>query len=53
MSNKTAVIIAGGLNSRIKMIKPLINLGGKQILIRIHDVLRDLFSELILVISQD
>lgn len=53
MSNKTAVIIAGGLNSRIKMIKPLINLGGKQILIRIHDVLRDLFSEIILVISQD
>ena len=53
MNNKTAVIIAGGLNTRINMIKPLINLGGKQLLIRIHDVLKEIFSEIILVIRQD
>ena len=53
MNNKTAVIIAGGLNTRINMIKPLINLGGKQLLIRIHDVLKEIFSEIILVIRQN
>ena len=53
MNNKTAVIIAGGVNTRINMIKPLINLGGKQLLIRIHDVLKEIFSEIILVIRQD
>ena len=53
MNNKTAVIIAGGFNKRIKMIKPLINLGGKQILIRIHESIKDLFSDIILVIRKN
>jgi len=53
MNNKTAVIIAGGFNKRIKMIKPLINLGGKQILIRIHESIKDLFSDIILVVRKN
>jgi len=53
MNNKTAVIIAGGFNKRIKMIKPLINLGGKQILIRINESIKDLFSDIILVIRKN
>ena len=53
MNNKTAVIIAGGFNKRINMIKPLINLGGKQILIRIHESIKDLFSDIILVVRKN
>ena len=53
MNNETAVIIAGGFNKRIKMIKPLINLGGKQILIRINESIKDLFSDIILVIRKN
>ncbi|NCG35209.1 MAG: NTP transferase domain-containing protein [Dehalococcoidales bacterium] len=53
MNNKTAVIIAGGFNKRIKMIKSLINLGGKQILIRINESIKDLFSDIILVIRKN
>ena len=53
MINSSAIVIAGGKNKRINMVKPLINLGGKQILIRINDVLSKLFSETILVIRKD
>ena len=51
MSNKTAVIIAGGLNSRIKMIKPLINLGGSKFSSEFTCFKRS-FSEIILVINK-
>lgn len=53
MINSSAIVIAGGKNKRINMVKPLINLGGKQILIRINDILSKLFSETILVIRKD
>lgn len=53
MDKYSSVIIAGGKNKRINMIKPLINLGGKQIIIRINDILKEIFSEIILVIRKD
>jgi len=53
MINKSAVIIAGGNNKRINMVKPLIDLGGKQIIIRINEVLKQMFSEIILVVRKN
>jgi molybdopterin-guanine dinucleotide biosynthesis protein A len=53
MNKYSAIVIAGGNNKRINMIKPLINLGGKQIIIRINEILKDIFSEIILVIRKN
>lgn len=53
MNKYSAIIIAGGNNKRINMIKPLISLGGKQIIIRINEILKDIFSEIILVIRKN
>jgi len=53
MDNNSAIVIAGGKNKRINMVKPLINLGGKQIIIRINEVLKEMFSEIILVIRKN
>jgi len=53
MDKNSAVVIAGGKNKRINMVKPLINLGGKQIIIRINEALKDIFSEIILVIRKN
>ena len=53
MNKYSSVIIAGGKNKRINMIKPLINLGGKQIIVRINEILKEIFSEIILVIRKD
>lgn len=53
MDKYSSVIIAGGKNKRINMIKPLINLGGKQIIVRINEILKEIFSEIILVIRKD
>ena len=33
MENKTAIILAGGSNKRINMLKPLINVRGKKIVL--------------------
>ncbi len=53
MDKNSAIVIAGGKNKRINMVKPLINLGGKQIIIRINEALKDIFSEIILVIRKN
>lgn len=53
MDKYSSIIIAGGKNKRINMVKPLINLGGKQIIIRINEILKEIFSEIILVIRKD
>ena len=52
MDKYSSIIIAGGKNKRINMVKPLINLGGKQIIIRINEILKEIFSEIILVIKK-
>lgn len=53
MDKYSSIIIAGGKNKRINMVKPLINLGGKQIIIRINEILKEIFSEIILVIRKE
>lgn len=53
MENKTAIILAGGSNKRIKMLKPLINVRGKKILIRINDSIKEIFSQILLVVRKN
>ena len=52
MENKTAIILAGGSNKRIKMLKPLINVGGEKILVRINDSIKEIFSQILLVVRK-
>ncbi len=53
MENKTAIILAGGSNKRIKMLKPLINVKGEKILVRINDSIKDIFSQILLVVRKN
>ena len=52
MENKTAIILAGGSNKRINMLKPLINVRGGKILIRINNSIKEIFSQILLVVRK-
>tara|TARA_B100001146_G_C16199603_1_gene443566 strand:+ start:30 stop:647 length:618 start_codon:yes stop_codon:yes gene_type:complete len=53
MENKTAIILAGGSNKRINMLKPLINVRGEKILIRINNSIKEIFSQILLVVRKN
>ena len=53
MENKTAIILAGGSNKRINMLKPLINVRGGKILIRINNSIKEIFSQILLVVRKN
>ena len=53
MEKKTAIILAGGSNKRINMLKPLINVRGEKILIRINNSIKEIFSQILLVVRKN